>query len=680
MTTPPDGNPSAPGTLRLDARTTSPQEFRDTEWLLTSGHGAYAMGTAAGIPTRRYHGLLVGTRVPPVERVVALAAVVDEITSQGHASPLSSFRFAGGTIHPDGTDRLTAFEVGETARWTYEVPGAVVVRELDIVEGANRVTLTWDVRASSPSRLTVAPLVALRGFHELLAGDTPDRAMEPGRRGVVVRAGEWSLRIEAEKGVYEPNPAWWEQFDYAQERARGFDACERLLSPGTLAFEVPAGGGVITVEAALEPERSAPPPRLKRRARARAAEAYRHAAAPALASDPRVAALVRAADAFVVRRPIGERWSTTILAGYPWFADWGRDAMIALPGLLLTTGRFDDSREVLETFAEHTWRGLVPNRFDDYGGEPHYNTVDASLWFLHAAHRHAVVTGERDLGAGVVGRACLEIVDAYRDGTDFGIGMDPGDGLITAGDAGTQLTWMDAKTGTLAHTPRQGKAVEINALWVHGLRCVAELCPARGESARTLADRAQASFAGQFWNAERGCLYDHLAPAWGGGWRADASVRPNQIFAASLEFGPLTPEQRGRVVERVRRDLLTPAGLRTLAPGELGYRGAYEGGPEARDSAYHNGTAWPWLIGAYVEASLRAEGFSSASRERARRDLEPLLDSVRGGCLGQIAEVFDGDAVGGLHQGSVGQRRPGGCPAQAWSVAEVLRALVLSSA
>jgi len=658
--------------LAVDARSLDDAALRRAEWLLSSGHGAYAMGTASGANTRRYHGLLVGTLRPPVERIVALSCVQDRVVMEARDVELASFRFAsetGGVTHPSGVQRLKRFGCGATAVWEYDLGcGSGAVRTLTIGEGRNEIELAWEIDCDEACRLEVSPMTALRGFHELFPEEGREMSVERDGEDVLVRIGALTLRLSAPGARFEEDGLWWDNFELEAERARGFDCVERLFTPGRFVFELGEGGGAARLRATLEPDDPAPAGRAVNQ-RVDDATAHLRAVCPSLAGDSRAAALVRAADAFVVRRRIGGEWSTTILAGYPWFADWGRDAMIALPGLLLTTGRFDEAREVLETFARHERRGLVPNRFDDYGGEPHYNTVDASLWFLHAAREYARATGE-PLSDEIV-RACLAIVDAYRDGTDFGVGMDPGDALIRAGGAGTQLTWMDAKTGDHAHTPRHGKAVEINALWIHGLRAAAELTPARADELRALADRASASFAELFWNSERGCLFDCLAPVDGGGWRADGALRLNQIFAASLELGPLTPEQRGQVVEIVRRQLLTPMGLRTLGPGERGYRGRYRGGPEERDSAYHNGTVWPWPIGAYIEASLRVDGFSAPAKERVRRELEPLLASLTTDCVGQVGEVFDGD---------VPDQAPGGCPAQAWSVAETLRALALVSA
>jgi len=374
-----------------------------------------------------------------------------------------------------------------------------------------------------------------------------------------------------------------------------------------------------------------------------------------------VSTLAAATDAFVVKR----RGATSVIAGYPWFADWGRDTMIALPGLLLLTGRHAEAGDVLEMFAKRQRNGLIPNRFDDGTDCPHYNSVDASLWFIHAACEYARVTGDGELFDDALGPACLEVVRAYREGADFGIGMDD-DGLIFAGDQTTQLTWMDARRNGVVFTPRHGKAVEVNALWHHGLVLLGRTV---GDSSLIeLAGRVASAFLPAFWWDERGCLRDVLTPMGAGKWRASAQIRPNQIFAASLEHSPLDREHRRRVVGVVRDRLLTPMGLRTLDPADPSYIARFEGDMMARDRAYHNGTVWPWLIGAYVEGLLRAESFSEDARSEARGVLAPLIDQLAGPYPGAIAEVFDGDEP----------RRPGGCIAQAWSVAEVFRAFVLS--
>ncbi|RMH13746.1 MAG: glycogen debranching protein, partial [Planctomycetota bacterium] len=357
--------------------------------------------------------------------------------------------------------------------------------------------------------------------------------------------------------------------------------------------------------------------------------------------------------------------AVSIIAGYPWFADWGRDTMIALPGLLLETGRFDEALSTLELFASHMHRGLIPNRFDDYAGGAHYNTVDASLWFVHAATEYLLRTQD-DTGFARLIEPCLEIIEAYQRGTDYNIHLD--DGLIAAGSPSTQLTWMDAQRDGVTFTPRYGKCVEINALWHHGLRRLSRALAGhtthRTVELDTLAARCAERFTRLF-NNPAGGLYDRLEPT-ASGYRPVDEIRPNQIFAASLADAPLDHAGRASVVKTVRRELLTPFGLRTLAPSDPAYIGHYRGNLFERDRAYHNGTVWPWLIGPFVEAALRVDP-SQHARTSLRALLQPLTNRMSQVCLGQVGEICDGDEP----------HTPDGCPAQAWSVAELLRAWIM---
>jgi predicted glycogen debranching enzyme len=393
----------------------------------------------------------------------------------------------------------------------------------------------------------------------------------------------------------------------------------------------------------------------------------------------RIAQLAAAADAFVVRRLGSGPGRTTVIAGYPWFADWGRDTMICLPGLLLSTGRHTEAFDVLRTFADAQRRGLIPNRFDDHAGPAHYNTVDASLWFVHACCRWLGATGDRARFNEQLRPACERVVRAYLGGTDYNISVDAADGLVAAGSPDTQLTWMDAKRDGVVFTPRHGKPVEINALWVHGLRslslAVGPDAPELAEELAAHAERASSSFRAAFLNGPGGGLTDCLTPehhARGLQWNRSGEIRPTQVFAAALEHAPLSAEERRMVVGVVRKHLLTPVGLRTLAPADPSYEPMYHGPLFRRDQAYHNGTVWPWLLGPFCEALMRSEGFSPGSRSEAADRLLALADTVDGLSIGQIPEIADAEP------GPAGRHRYDGCPAQAWSVAETLRVLVMA--
>ena len=373
-----------------------------------------------------------------------------------------------------------------------------------------------------------------------------------------------------------------------------------------------------------------------------------------------------AADQFIVKRQTNHNRGTSILAGYPWFADWGRDAFIALPGLLLSTGRFEEARSVLTAFAGAADEGMIPNHFDDRG-DVHFNSVDASLWFINAAFQYLNATGDSKTFMQDLMPTIRWIIDSYRKGTRFGIHADS-DGLITAGDSQTQLTWMDAKCGGVAFTPRCGKPVEVNAFWYNGLCWLAEFYARRDiENAKhykSMADKVGVSFCKLFWNQSGGYLNDCILPD----GSVDASIRPNQIFAVSLPFSPLSAEQQKSVVDVVQKQLLTPYGLRTLNAGDSRYKGQYTGPQQQRDEAYHQGTVWPYLIGPFVESFLKVNGFSRKSKKMAATFIQPLLEHLtKDGCLGSVSEIFDGDPP----------HTPRGCIAQAWSVAELIRAYYL---
>jgi len=676
----PDPNPPAAelraGATFIADASLGVDALRDTEWLLTTGLGGYAMGTALGMATRRYHALLVGAETPPTHRIVALANVADTLVlgagDDARRIDLATFAFEGAPLHPNGHERLVRFEKDLACRWVFDVDGHEVVRELTLGEDEESARLRWTVPAPlAPAALEVTPLVAMRDFHSLVTERTAARyAIERRRAECAVSVGGATLRLLGAGGRFIDAPDWWNRFEYRVEARRGFPAHEDLFAPGRFRLDgetQPDGSVVFELLAVLDPPFRAPI-RSKRRERVDRAAGRIARAASRSCSEAEARALAQGADDFVVRRRTRDGWATTILAGYPWFADWGRDAMIALPGLLLTTGRHDDALDVLHLFAGRMRHGLIPNRFDDYTSDAHYNTADATLWFVHACCEHAGAAGAFDDD---LARACLDALEAHARSETPDILLDPADHLLICGGPRTQLTWMDAKADGVVFTPRHGKPVEINALWIHALRSIREALGA-GERERcaaleTLADRAAASFVERFWSDERRWLADRLAPD-SGGWTPVWERRPNQVIAAALRHAPLTTEQRRGVVAMATRDLSTPFGLRTLAPDEPGYAPRYEGGPAERDRAYHNGTAWPWLLGPWAEATLRSEDFSKQVRSRVRDALRPMLDRLGAGALGQLAEIFDAEGE---------PQRPRGCPAQAWSVAEVTRALAL---
>jgi predicted glycogen debranching enzyme len=636
--------------------TKSLQHALKTEWLLTNGCGGFAMGTAAGINTRRYHALLIGATQPPVGRIVALHSLIEHFVIDDRVFQLSTQLFGERAyVHPDGWTRLREFRVEPPSRcqWVYDVEGVRLVRSLDLAGGANVATLRYSIEGAARSgMLRVRPMMPLRDFHAVNreGGATPWISADGGT--LRLTHGDVTANLARDAGEWRFEPQWWRGYAYTEDRARGQEWIEDVWSPGVIEFKVPlqTTRRVFTMRFGI----------------AEHVTSGARITVPATEDAPQrtVDRLRVAAGEFVVQRQSGDGFAPTIIAGYPWFADWGRDTMISLPGLLLCTQRYEEAKQVLLAYGTRVRRGLLPNVFSDYDEGAAYNTADAAMWFVHVVHAYAAASGDRDLAPLL--DACRAIIAGYRTGTDFAIELCD-DGLITCGDGDHPITWMDAKRGGIAFTPRDGKAVEINALWHNALCCLADLTDNETEATelRAAAERAAAAFRASFWWPERDCLHDVLVRA--DGWRPDGTLRPNQIFAVSLPFSPLERERQRAVVDAVRDRLLTPFGLRTLEPDDPGYKPRFEGDLMQRDAAYHNGTVWPWLIGPYCEAVLRVNAFSKAAGDEVRGVIEPLVRELDAGCLGQLAEVYDGSEP----------QREAGCPAQAWSVAEVLRILTL---
>ncbi len=611
------------------------------EWVLTNGLGGYASSTVVGMNMRRYHGLLCAATAPPVGRVMTVNRIGEVLTVDDRPDRLLEFSINAfrGQLHPRGDRYLQRFELDQTARWEYLIGDVRITKELRLERLKNVAHVQYTVDSGShPFRLNLLPMISLRDFHALRRADFAAFRLDVNGRQIIVGEGAFQVGIAADAGAFEPRPDWWYAHLYPMETERGQDDSEDLYTPGRFVLEG-RGAGQITLTIEMQPAGD---------------ENWQGDDLPQPQADSEsrvIQKLSRAAEDFIVRRkcPDGSP-GATVIAGYPWFADWGRDTMISLPGLMLARGKFQQAAQVLGVFARYVSQGMIPNRFDDYTNQPSYNTVDASLWFIHAAFEYQRLSHDTPTFVKVLLPACRDIIDGYRNGTRFDIKMDPADGLINQGNAQTQLTWMDAKCNGVAFTPRQGKPVEINALWYHALKLMEQA---------DLAARVAESFRRAFWISPYRGLADVVE-----GNRRDESTRPNQIFAASLPNSPLLPAQQAAVVEVVRRELLTPFGLRTLSRSNPNYKGKYTGPQMQRDAAYHNGTVWPWLIGPFLEAYLRANAHSTAAMEQARQWLSPLLAHLSDqGAIGQIAEIFDGDEP----------HRPVGCPAQAWSVGEVLR-------
>jgi len=651
------------GPYVVEAQQVAPEQLAQTEWILATGHGGFAMGSASGVLGRQYHTLLNAASTPPVGRVATVSRVEDTVSGAGgEGVPLALVRFSRRQ---------------HSVVWQYEGKCVRLAKALHVGWHSNTAALQYSVEAEHPMTLELRPRFTLRDFHLTLADHDAARfSVEEDRSSVRVEADGYAVKVACDGGSYHPGTDVTPPVDYAISRAREDieKFGEPLWSPGLFRCACGPGQTVITVAFALAPEE--PDFRLpSSRAREEHMRAVHAGAAKAMGSDlvaQRLAPLIEAADDFLVTRRIAGRSLMTVLAGYPWFADWGRDTMISLPGLMLTTGRLADARSCLEVFASFVSEGMVPNRLDDNDESlAHYNTVDASLWFLHAVGAYAEASGETlEAGCRLL-QASRQIIAGYERGTRYDIRVDPEDGLVCGGSAATQLTWMDALRDGVAFTPRFGKCVEINALWHNGLVATAALLereePKAASELRAKAERVARSFSKAFLRPDGQGLYDCLRPGDDGGWTPVGEIRPNQLFAVSLPASPLAGEHAQAVVDVCRRHLLTPAGLRTLSPEDSGYRGRFKGNMFQRDRAYHNGTVWPWLLGPYCEALLRAGGFSAAAQVEASAALAPVLEHLRSGCLGQLAEVYDGDEP----------RAQEGCAAQAWSVAEVLRIVTL---
>lgn len=663
---------------------------RSDEWLLTNGLGGFAMGSTSGIADRRYHAWLIAALNPPVGRFAALNSCAERVEIR-HARittryDISTHRFAEGQLSPDGVTRLESFRHDVAARWTYVTPeGFRISRTLTLARHMNAIAVEYSIEGlprDARATITISPLISMRDFHELLTAtafeNDPHKLELHAPDEIFVRRFKNRLHVKVDGARFEASPSFWERFEYARDAARGQDHREDLYCPGAFIVELSADHPAILRATVGEQLAAMDPMRAQRISRERLNTIATHVRERCDVSEPDAFVLAQAADDFIVRRRAGEgRTFASIIAGYPWFSDWGRDTCISLPGLLLTTGRYEEAFESLCAFGDLRKDGLIPNCFDNGSGEPEYNTVDAPLWFIQACCSYLDASRDRIRFVERLLPACEEIVAAYLKGTRDGIRVDPADGLVRAGDARTQLTWMDARRDGIVFTPRHGKPVEINALWCSSLRRLAKvmeaLLPNRAQDAMSLrehADRCASAMRARFLKSD-GSLVDVLIPH-NGDWIASTEVRPNQIFAVSLPDAPFAGVEGVKIVAAVERELLTPFGLRTLSPSDPNFRPRFEGTLFDRDRAYHNGTVWPWLIGPFAEAVMRVGEFSEDSRRRSRSLVDPILRSVtevRGfGVVHSIPEIFDAAAP----------HRPDGCPAQAWSVAEVIRVLALS--
>ncbi|MFN2180823.1 MAG: amylo-alpha-1,6-glucosidase [Candidatus Promineifilaceae bacterium] len=642
------------------------------EWLVTNGIGGFAAGTIANMLTRRYHGLLMAALNPPLGRTL-LVAKLDETAEyngvhaeSGHYYPLFVNNWSDGTplVEPNGHHHINRFHLeGTSPVWTFALANALLEKRIWMQPGANTTYVHYHLaRATAPLLLQAKLFANYRDYHSTTIINDWQPEILPIERGLRISMfpGAEPFYLFSNKAQIQPRFEWYEDFLLSEEELRGQSDVEEdhvyaahlraILQPGeslTIAATTQGhvnlnGGEAFAERIAYENEKL------------KLARSVFTVSLP----EP-IQQLVLAADQFIVQRSTpDDPDGCSVIAGYPWFGDWGRDTMIALPGLTLDTGRPQIAASILRTYAGYVSEGMIPNRFPDGGEVPEYNTVDASLWYVEAIRKYLAATGDILLMAELY-PVLLDILDWYKNGTRYHIGMDVEDALLYAGEEGVQLTWMDAKVDDWVVTPRTGKPVEVNALWYNALLVVAEVGRELGEDPaeyEALAGRVKIGFQ-RFWNEEYGYCYDVLDMPHG---VDDASLRPNQLLAVSLAHSPLDYRQQRSIVDACGRHLLTAHGLRSLSAEDDDYIGHYGGDRYKRDGAYHQGTTWGWLIGPFVEAHLRVYN----NHALARSYLPSLLQHLEAHGVGSISEIFDGDPP----------FTPRGCTAQAWSVAELLRA------
>ena len=628
------------------------------EWLETNGIGGFASGTISGANTRRYHSIFTPATDPPLGRITMLSKLEETLTLDGAAYELSANQYPG-RVHPQGFQFLKSFRLDPFPVWTFEVDGVELEKKTFMVHGENTVVCAWALKRlrrgdRRPITLGVRPLLSYVDYHHLRHEDPAfDGGYQVDGSTISMQpvANMPSMFIQHSGGSVERTGHWYRDFEYAIEAERGFDYREDLFQPFVITFSDARSAHIIV---STEPRKNTDAAKLERTEKKRRDALVKQAGV----KDDLARHLVLAADQFIVRRGDGH----TVIAGYPWFSDWGRDTMISLTGLTLSTNRPEIARNILLEFADHISQGMLPNRFPDAGNEPEYNTVDATLWYFESVRAYLAATEDYVTVREHIYPKLAEILVWHLRGTRYNIHIDT-DGLLYAGEPGVQLTWMDAKIGDSVITPRTGKPVEIQALWYNALCVMSDLAKRFGDDEdhsryTAMADLAKLSFNALFWNESGKYLFDVVENG-----DRDVSVRPNQIFAASLHHTMLDDERARMVVENVEAELLTPVGLRSLSPNDARYVGVYIGSPFERDSAYHQGTVWAWLIGPFVDAYRRVY---PQREDRVARIMEGFAEHLHDAGVGQISEIFDADPP----------HSPRGCPAQAWSVAEVLRVML----
>ncbi|TYQ16400.1 UNVERIFIED_CONTAM: putative glycogen debranching enzyme [Acetivibrio alkalicellulosi] len=628
------------------------------EWILTNGIGGFASSTIIGANTRRYHGLLMAALKPPVNRHLILSKLDESIVINGNSFDLFSCEVPGFIMK--GYHHLERFEYNPLPKYVYRVKDVYIEKSISMVYGENTVAVVYYVKnGSSKVNLRITPLINFRDYHFNSSRQYMNfnKHLNSGILTLKPSCYDIDIKLYCSNGIFEDiDDGWFYNMDYAIERERGLSSTEDHYIPGYFDVEIePHEERTITIISTVEKEiknkdgLSIINKEQKRLEKLLDTGGYK---------DKLAKKLVLAADNFIVHRKSTD--AKTIIAGYPWFTDWGRDTMIAFTGLTLSTRRFEDAKEILFTFSKYVKEGLIPNMFPDAGNEPPYNSVDAPLWYFEAVDKYVKYTDDYKFVKKNIYSGLKDIINYFSKGTRFNIKMDD-DYLISAGDEHTQLTWMDAKVGDWVVTPRHGKAVEINALWYNALKIMSFLSKHYNEDSSIYNDlslKVKKSFIEKFWNEDKQCLYDCIINNIG-----DDKVRPNQILAVSLSNQVIEGDMAKKVVDRVFKDLYTAYGLRSLSDDSNEYKGVYMGDQHYRDGAYHQGTVWTWPLGQFITAYVKVNNYSDEAIAMAARFIEPFKDHLNDACIGSISEIFDGNEP----------LIPRGCFAQAWSIGEILR-------
>ncbi|HET9746048.1 MAG TPA: amylo-alpha-1,6-glucosidase [Chitinophagaceae bacterium] len=647
--------------MQLKKDKTFLQDFNraaECEYLETNGLGGWSSSSIIGAHTRRYHGLFAPAINPPADRMVLLSKLDETIVVAGDRYEISCNLYHGDVLHPKGNQYLESFTKDVFPEWIYRVNGIQVKKTVCMIHDENTVVIKYEVlTAVRPFTLELLPLMAARGYHEL-GHASPGMHWEAGSKNGIFHCqpdGVNHIYISVPGASYQHAPMWFYNFKYKVEEYRGLDYSEDLLNHGIFFAQLKEADELFIIISTENPQ--------GRDGNKLMVQEYirRKKLVEGLPDDETLQQLILAADQFIVRR----NDLKTIIAGYHWFTDWGRDTMISLPGLTLSTGRFGDAKKILAVFAQSVSLGMLPNRFQEQE-PPEYNNVDGTLWYFIAVYKYLLASGDKKFVLDEILPVLKEIIDWHLKGTRYNIHVDK-DGLLYAGETGQQLTWMDARIGTWVVTPRMGKPVEIQALWYNALKIYAALLRLdkqndHADIVETSAAKTKDSFEKLFWYDEGNYLYDVIDQ----NGKPDPTLRPNQLFAVSLPFALIEGVKAEAMLKIVDDKLYTPVGLRSLPADDIHYVPHYGGDQWHRDSSYHEGTVWSWLLGAYVDVLVKVNRDPDSYRGNTQRVIENFKYHLNEACIGSVSEIFDADPP----------HHPRGCVAQAWSIAEVLRVIV----